>query len=137
MQQETVGLKKFEGSPRTTDINGKLYKEKYNKVNQPQETIVPFCDNSSLPITKENCVPTMASAQQIELYENVLNLPNMTVNNILAVFSHSLSQSKIIGKQEFLIDFIDEIVSKNIVNNKILHKKGIMYLYIYDALLEF
>lgn len=125
---QKLSLQQLEGSTLLGPINmnGSLYKEKYNRVNNHAAALTD-ASYPSLPIPQENCVPTMASNQQIELYESMLKLPNMTMSSLLSPFSHSLIQSKLIGKQEFLIDFLHEITSRNIVSSATLTSNLIFF----------
>lgn len=74
------------------------------------------------PIPTTQCIPTMASAEQIEEYEsqfvNVLTsyLENRTINDLLKVFSYSVNQI-LIGKIYFLGGFFKKIKRLNIVSN--------------------
>lgn len=73
------------------------------------------------PIPFKDCIPTMASAEQTELYESQFTavlrgyLNNQTIGDLLKVYSHS-DQRIPIGKMSFLGSFFQKVTARNIVS---------------------
>lgn len=72
-------------------------------------------------IPAKDCIPTMASAEQTDLYEAQFTgvlctyLDNQTISDLLKIYS--LSEKQIpIGKISFLGSFFQKITAKNIVS---------------------
>lgn len=84
-----------------------------------KRTRTKSCVASHIPF--KDCIPTMASAEQTELYESQFTavlrgyLNNQTIGDLLKVYSHS-DQRIPIGKMSFLGSFFQKITARNIVS---------------------